>query len=151
MIHYALEDPSDMLLFTWWRPQRMPPNIIRSPVVVLHTLGCFGFHFLFCSLCWILPSVNSAVGSPFSHFFSLLTSWQRLVSCLWKLFLLLPGHLVRLHFPAFLVTDQWSFYGLTPDTSCVKHSPHSTPCPSLSSSRGSMQITLTTVKAKCWI
>lgn len=69
----------------------MPPNIIRSPVLVLHTLGCFGFHFLFCSLCWILPSVNSAVGSPFSHFFNFLTSWQRPVNCLWEPFLL-PGH-----------------------------------------------------------
>lgn len=102
------DDPLSSGRFTWrvaihmvGAPKRSP-QITRSPVVALNTPGLLWVPFSLPFLMWILPSLNSAVGSPFLCPISsaLLPSWQRLVSCLWKLLLLLPGHMVRLHFPA---------------------------------------------------
>lgn len=107
----------------------MPPNIIWVLLLFCTPLRCLVSIFSSGSLCWILPSMNSAVGSSFP-ISSLRTSWQRLVSCLWKLFLL-PEHLARLHFPAFLVTDHVGI--LWTDLKyvlCPAFSWFPTPCPS---------------------
>lgn len=85
-------------------------------VAVLHTLRVLVS--IFCSLCWILPSMNSTDLFPFLHSLDLLAEagWlfmKTVSSSSWAL--------ARLHFPAFQ-TDQWNFMDW-PNTSCVQHSP----------------------------
>lgn len=116
-------------------------------------LTSFGVLLLFCTLCIALvsifscsgnlPSMNSAVGSsfPISSFSDLLGRGWLVVyeNCF-------PEHLVRLHFPAFLWLTSGIFMTDPKYVLCPAFSPIP-PLP-LPSSRGSIQTTMTTLKAK---
>lgn len=136
--HLSSEDPFFSWRFTWHvvlqvaRASQVPPQITGSLVVAPNAPGLLWFLFSLPFLMWILPSLNSAIGSPSLSPISssLLTSWQWLVNCLWKLFLLLPPvRMMRLHFLAFpavrgdCVTEQWLLHRLTQTTFCVQQPP----------------------------
>lgn len=101
-------DPLSSRKFTWLIPIRKVVGLTRCPHKSLRVLWLFQtplLHFLFLSLCLcvILASLNSAVGTPLLCPISsiLLTSWQKLVSCLQKLLIFLPEYMTRLHFLVF--------------------------------------------------
>lgn len=138
---------------------KIPPYITHSPCHCFE-ISWVALVFIFSSFLSafmrILPSLSSAVGSPFLFSVSsiLLTFWQKLVSYLQKLFILLHGHMTRLHLLVFPtvrgehITDSGIFMDwpklITP---CIQHSLQ--PC--LSSSSGIKQGTTVTLKYKCWI
>lgn len=122
------ENSPDLLLYIrWWVSQDVPTNHSESCYCFEH----FWLHFLFLPLCLfvILASLNSPVGTPLlSPISSILpTSWQKLVSCLPKLLIFLPGYMTRLHFlvfPAVRLTC-----GICMDPNYLLHTALSTPHP----------------------
>lgn len=121
----------------------------------------FVFSSFLSAFLWILTSMNSAVESPFLLLLSsLLTSQQTLVSCLWKWFILLPRHMTgfldsRAHFPVFPAGEDhvtvWPVTFARTDPKYLLQEALLPVATCLSSSNGSMQITMATWTAEHWI